>query len=159
MRRLRWPAFLLALSIAYSAAPPNWVTADAANVKEDYAITVSAHRYLWEHLDNNRRLAMWYTLSPDEKRPYRSIASTYLWVLMLVNENLPTLSESETEPLTPNGQLVLLIPDPSETELVKEAFRKFDFEYTPREQKQFGPATAGFWVVVGDLSRSDKAAP
>jgi hypothetical protein len=153
---VRWPAFLVTLLLAYGAAPANWMTADAENVKEDYSITVAAHRYLWEHLDNNRRLAMWYALSPDEKRPLRNIASTYLWVVVVVNENLPALSESETGVLTPNGQLVLLVRDPSESQVVKEALRKFDFDYTPREEKQFGPAAASFWVVIGDLSRNHK---
>ena len=142
--------------IAYGSAPPNWVTADTPDVKEDFATTVSAHRYLGEHLDNNRRLAMWYALSPDEKRPFRSIASTYLWVWMLVNENLPLVNETEAAALTPNGQLVLLVPDLGDTDVARGALRKLHFEYTPREQKQFGSAGATFWVVVGDLSRTEE---
>ncbi len=58
--------------------------------------------------------------------------------------------------LTPDAQLVLLVPDLGDTDMVKGALRKFDFDYTPREQKQFGPANAPFWVVIGDLSRTDK---
>jgi hypothetical protein len=100
---------------------------------------------------------MWYALPPDEKRPFRSIASTYLWVWALVNENLPALSESEAVSLTPNAQLVLFVPDLRDTDVVKGVLRKFDFDYTPREQMQFGPATGSFWVVVGDLSRAEKA--
>lgn len=141
---LRWPAYSLALWIAYGSIPASWITADTPHVKEDYAITVSAHRYLWEHLDNNRRLTMWYALPPNEKRPFRSIASTYLWVWALVNENLPTLSASEADSLTPNAQLVLLVPDLRDTDVVKGVLRKFDFDYTPREQMQFGPAAASF---------------
>jgi hypothetical protein len=155
-RWLRWPAYFLTLWIAYGAVPGNWAKADAPRVKENFETTVAAHRYLWERLDNNRRLAMWYSLTPGESRPFRSIASTYLWVWMLVNENLPALNGSEAASLTPNGQLVLLVPDPGESEVVKQALRKFDFDYTPREQKRFGPDTASFWVVVGDLSRIHK---
>jgi hypothetical protein len=154
---VRWPAYFLTLWTAYGSAPANWVTADTPRVKEDYAVTVSAHRYLWERLDNNRPLAMWYALSPDEQRPLRSIASTYLWVVVVVNENLPMLSESEAASLTPNAQLVLLVDDPRDTEVVKGALRKVDFDYSPREQKQFGPDNASFWVVIGDLTRSHKA--
>ena len=157
-RWLQWPAFVLTLWIAYGSPPGYFVRADAPGVKEDFAIVVSAHRYLWEHLDNNRTLAMWYALAPDEKRPFRSIASTYLWAWRLVNENLPMLNEKEaTDMLTPDGQLVLLVPDAGDADAVKGALRKFDYDFTPREQKQFGPATASFWVVVGDLSRTNKA--
>jgi hypothetical protein len=52
---------------------------------------------------------------------------------------------------------VLLVPDPGDADVAKGALRKFDYDYTPRVQKQFGPANASFWVVIGDLSRTDKA--
>jgi hypothetical protein len=157
-RWFQWPAFVLTLWIGYGSMPGYFLPADRPNVKEDYSIVVSAHRYLWEHLDNNRVLSMWYALSPDEQRPLRSIASTYLWAWRLVNENLPMLTEKEvTDMLTRDGQLVLLVNDPGEADVVKAALRKFDYDYTPQDQKQFGPASASFWVVVGDLSRPEKA--
>ena len=157
-RWLQWPAFVLTLWIAYGSLPGYFLPATTPHVKEDFATVVSAHRYLWEHLDNNRTLSMWYALAPEEKRPLRSIASTYLWAWRLVNENLPMLNEKEaTDMLTPNGQLVLFVPDPGDADAVKEALRKFDYDYTPRDQKQFGPASASFWVVIGDLSRPEKA--
>jgi hypothetical protein len=157
-RWLQWPAFVLTLWIAYGSLPGYFLPASVPRVKEDFETVVSAHRYLWEHLDNNRTLSMWYALAPDEKRPLRSIASTYLWAWRLVNENLPMLTEKEaTDMLTRDGQLVLLVNDPGDADVVKAALRKFDYDYTPQDQKQFGPATASFWVVVGDLSRTEKA--
>lgn len=157
-RWLQWPAFALTLWIAYGSMPGYFLPVDRPNVREDYSIVVSAHRYLWEHLDNNRVLSMWYALAPDEKRPLRSIASTYLWAWRLVNEDLPRLNEQEaTDMLTRDGQLVLLVPDPGAAEAAKGALRKFDYNYTPQDQKQFGPADASFWVVIGDLSRIEKS--
>ena len=61
---------------------------------------------------------------------------------MLVNENLPSVSESEAASLTPNAQLVLLVPDLGDTDVARGVLRKFDFDYTPREQMQFGSAGA-----------------
>ncbi|HZL92215.1 MAG TPA: hypothetical protein VFB99_01180, partial [Vicinamibacterales bacterium] len=156
-RWLAWPAFLLTLWIAYSSVPMNWATADTPHLKEDFALTVSTHRYLWAHLDNNRRLSMWYALPPGERRPFRNIASTYLWAWMYVNEDLPSLSEREAASLTPGAQLVLLVPDLADTDMARGVLRKFEFDYTVREQKQFGPADATFWVVIGDLFRTQAA--
>jgi hypothetical protein len=157
-RWLQWPAFVLTLWVVCGSLPTYFVTAAAPHVTADFATVVAAHRYLWEHLDNNRKLSMWYALASDEKRPLRSIASTYLWAWRLVNENLPMLSEKEvTDMLARDGQLVLLVPDPGDADVAKRALRKFDYDYTPREQKQFGPANASFWVVVGDLSRIEKS--
>ena len=154
---LSWPTLVVTLWFAYCAVPMNWATADTLHLQEDYTLTVSADRYLWELLDNNRRLSMWYALPPGERRPFRNIASTYLWAWTYVNEDLPSLDEKLSPTVVPGAQLVLLVPDLGDTERAKAALRKFDFDYTPREQKQFGPATASFWVVVGDLTRTDKA--
>ena len=156
-RWLTWPAFLLTLWIAYSSVPMNWATANTPHLKEDFALTVSAHRYLWAHLDNNRRLSMWYALPPGERRPFRNIASTYLWAWMYVNEDLPSLSEREAASLTPGAQLVLLVPDLADTDRARGVLRTFEFDYTVREQKQFGPADATFWVVIGDLFQTQAA--
>ena len=156
-RWLAWPAFLLTLWIAYSSVPMNWATADTPHLKEDFALTVSTHRYLWAHLDNNRRLSMWYALPPGERRPFRNIASTYLWAWMYVNEDLPSLSEREAASLTPGAQLVLLVPDLADTDRARGVLRTFEFDYTVREQKQFGPADATFWVVIGDLFQTQAA--
>lgn len=125
-------------------------------MREDFTLTVAAHRYLWARLDNNRRFFVWYALRPGERRPFRNIASTYLWGLTYVNEDLPSLSETDAANLTPDAQLVLLVADLADTGTVKGALQKFDFDYIPREQQQFGPADASFWVVVGDLTRSEK---
>ena len=157
-RWLQVPAFVLTLWIVSGSLPVYFVTADRPRVREDFALIVSAHRYLWEHLDNNRVLATWYSFAADDARPLRSIASTYLWAWRLVNEELPALNEKQVATmLTPNAQLVLLVPDLGDADMVKGALRKFDYDYTPREQKQFGPNTASFWVVIGDLSRTGKA--
>lgn len=159
--RSRWlqgPAFVLTLWIVYGSMPGYFVTAGTPRVKENFALVVSAHRYLWEHLDNNRPLAFWYALPPGEERPLRSIASTYLWAWNLVNEDLPKLNAQEaTDLLVPNVQLVIFVPDPGDADVVKDTLRKSDYDYIPREQQQFGPATASFWVVVGDVSRTEKA--
>jgi hypothetical protein len=152
-----WPAFVLTLWIAYGAVPMNWATAQTPHLQEDYTLSISAHRYLWEHLDNNRRLAIWYALRPDERRPYKNISSTYLWAWTYVNEDLPSLDEKLSPTVVPGAQLVLLIPDLGDTDRAKAALQKFDFDYTPREQQQFGPADASFWVIVGDLTRTQKA--
>jgi hypothetical protein len=154
---LSWPTLIVTLWIAYCAVPMNWATADTPHLQEDYTLAVSTDRYLWGLLDNNRRLAMWYALRPGERRPFRNIASTYLWAWTYVNEDLPTLDENLAPTVVPGAQLVLLVPDLGDTDKAKAALRKFDFDYTPREQKQFGPAAASFWVVVGDLTRTDKA--
>jgi hypothetical protein len=153
---LQWPAYLLALWIGYSTVPMSWAAADTPGLKDDYALTVSVHRYIGEHLEK-RRLAMWYALPPGERRPFRNIASTYLWGWMLVNENLPTLSEREAALLIPDTQLVLLVADAGDADVVKGVVQKLDFDFTVRAQKQFGPTDAAFWVVIGELTRLRKA--
>jgi hypothetical protein len=100
---------------------------------------------------------MWYALPPGERRPFRNIASTYLWGWMLVNENLPTLSEREAALLIPDTQLVLLVADAGDADVVKGVVQKLDFDFTVRAQKQFGPTDAAFWVVIGELTRLRKA--
>jgi hypothetical protein len=76
---------------------------------------------------------------------------------MYVNEDLPSLSEREAASLTPGAQLVLLVPDLADADTARGVLRKFEFDYTVREQKQFGPADATFWVVIGDLFQTQAA--
>ena len=53
-------------------------------------------------------------------------------------------------------QLVLLVNNPGEVDVARAALQKFDLDYAPAAQKQFGPTDAGFWVVIGDLTRPER---
>jgi hypothetical protein len=154
---LRWPAFLLALWLAYGSMPPYFPTAQTAHLKENFVLTASVHRHIKEHLTATRPLAMWYALPDAGRRPFRDIASSYLWGYIIINEELPSLNESRATALLTDTQLVLLVINPEDVDGAKAALQKFDLDYTPLAQKQFGPNDADFWVVVGDLTRREKS--
>jgi hypothetical protein len=148
----RWPAFLLALLLAYSSVPTNWEPADTPHVKEDFTLTVSAHKFIGRHLDPSRALRMWYALTPSEARPLKNISSTYLWGWTLINEAMPSLDYAQAASLAPNTQLVMMAAEAQEVEAARQSLRKFGFDYVPRIQQQFGRPETTFWVIIGDLN-------
>ena len=154
---LRWPALLVALWIAYGSMPPYFPTAQTPNLKENFVLTASVHRHIKEHLNATRPLAMWYALADAGRRPFRDIASSYLWGYIIINEELPSLNESRATAVLPDTQLVLLVINPEDVDVAKAALQKFDLDFAPQSQKQFGPGDADFWVVVGDLTRREKS--
>jgi hypothetical protein len=155
----RWPAFLLALLMAYSSVPTNWATHGTLRVREDFAVTVSAHRFIGQHLDRNRGLRLWYSLAPGEPRPFRSISSTYLWGWTLVNEAMPSLDAAQAASLVPDAQLVVLADTGAEVDAARETLRKSGFDYATRTAREFGASDRSFWVVIGRLSRAAESNP
>jgi hypothetical protein len=154
---LRWPAFLLTFWIAYGSMPPYFPTVQTPHLKENFVLTVSVHRYIKEHLTATRPLAMWYALADAGRRPFRDIASSYLWGYVIFNEELPSLDESKAAAVLAGTQLVLLVRDPADIDAARAALQKFALDYTPVAQKEFGPTDAAFWVVVGDLRGPERA--
>ena len=155
----RWPAFLLALLMAYSSVPTNWAEHGPPRASDDFALTVSAHRFIGQHLDHSRGLRFWYLLGPGEPRPYRNISSTYLWGWTLVNEAMPSLDAAQAATLVPDTQLVVLADTGAEVDAAREALRKSGFDYATRVAREFGAPDRSFWVVIGRLSRAAAVSP
>jgi hypothetical protein len=155
----RWPAFLLALLMAYSSVPTNWATQGTPLAREDFALTVSAHRFIAQHLNRSRGLRFWYSLGVGEPRPYRNISSTYLWGWTLVNEAMPSLDAAQAATLVPDAQLVVLADTGAEVDAARQALRKSGFDYGTRVEREFGAPDRSFWVVIGGLSRVVEASP
>jgi hypothetical protein len=155
----RWPVFLLALLVGYSSVPTNFPLASASRAKEDFALTASVHDFVVQHLDPNRVLRMWYTITAGEPRPYRNVSSTFLWGYALLNEVMPTLEKSTLmNPPSDQTRLVLMVPNDKELNVARQALSDAGFDYTPVAQREFGPSNATFQVVIGDLSRNRDAA-
>ncbi len=155
----RWPAFLLALVMVYSSVPMNWAASNERHLQQDFAMTVSAHRFIGEHLDERRRLRVWYKLVPGEPRPFKNISSTYLWGWSLINEAMPSLEPAHIGTLEPGSQLLMMTTSPGEVDTARQALRKVGFEYVPRVRQAFGRRDAHFWVSIGDLSLAAAATP
>ena len=151
----RWPVFLLALLMAYSSVPTNWGTLGTPRASDDFALTVSAHRFIGQNLDHGRALRFWYSLGPREPRPYRNISSTYLWGWTLVNEAMPSLDAAQAASLVPDTQLVVLADTGAEVDAARQALRKSGFDYATRVAREFGARDRSFWVVIGRLSRAE----
>ena len=149
----RWPVFLLLWGISYGSVPTNWPTVGARHVREDFALTASAHAFIGQHLDRNKGLRMWYRISAGEPRPFRNISSTYLWGWTLINEEMPSLLESQVASIQSVTQLVLLVGDRAETDAARQALQRFGLAYAPRVQRRFGVGGSTLWVVIGDVSR------
>ena len=155
----RWPAFLLALLMAYSSVPTNWATHGTPRASEDFALTVSVHRFIGQHLDHKRDLRFWYSLVRGEHRPFRNISSTYLWGWTLVNEAMPSFDAAQAATLAPDAQLVVLADTGAEVDAARQALRKSGFDYATRTAREFGASGRSFWVVIGRLSRSAEPSP
>ncbi len=151
-RWFQWPAFLLALLMAYSSVPENFAIWSLPRVKDDLALTASVHEYIRRHLDPNRSFRMWYRIVKGEPRPYRNISSSYLWGYVLVNEAMPLLEPNPPTPLDANAQLVLMAANQREVETARAALRKVGFVYSPQVQQEFGPPDIRFQVIIGGLS-------
>jgi len=148
----RWPAFLLALVVGYSSVPTNFPLPTATHAQEDFALTVSVHDFILEHLDPARRLRMWYTITAGEPRPYRNISSTFLWGYVLLNEAMPVLERS-TLRNRPNDEtrLVVMAATEKEIDAAVQALQKVLYRFEPVARREFGPPDARFHVVIGDL--------
>jgi len=149
----RWPVFVLMLWIAYGSVPTAMPIAGVPHVREDFALTVSAHRFIGQHLDLNRPLRTWYMIAAGEQRPFRNISSTYLWGWALVNEAMPALESSQAATLAPTTQLVSLVADHAQMDAARQALRRFGLDYTVEVERQFGAGDSTFWVVIGGVSR------
>jgi len=147
----RWPAFLLALLMVCSSVPTNWVMPNAARMRDDYALTVSVHDFILQHLDRNRPLRMWYTIVAGEPRPFRNISSSYLWGYVLFNEAMPALEPIQAS-IEPTAQLVLMAATQPEIDTARQALGKLGLTYSPRVQKEFGRRNATFQVIIGNLA-------
>lgn len=156
---LRWPVFLLALLMAYSSVPTNWAAHGTPRLRHDFALTVSAHRFIGQHVDHSRDFRFWYSLAPGEPRPFRNISSTYLWGWTLVNEAMPSLDAAQAASLVPDTQLIVLADTGADVDAARQALRKSGFDYASRVQHEFGAPDASFWVVIGELSRVTGSSP
>lgn len=149
----RWIVLSAGLSLTFVAAPQFWQSATGAMPRVRYAITAAAHRYISGQVDG-RRLRIWYDLPADTERPVKSIASTFLWGYVLVNEALPQLTPQQAETLTEGTRLVILAPDAADVALARAPLGRFGFEFRPVAERRFGDGGAAVAVVVGDLVRS-----
>jgi hypothetical protein len=144
--------FVIALACSYIAAPQFWQPAVGASAPARFETTALAHRYIAAHATDHP-LRVWYRLTPDTERPFKSIASTYLWGYVLVNEAMPELSQQQAATLVPGSRLVLLLSDAADAEAARSGLRAFGFDYEPVAQRQFGDGEAGFSIVIANLVR------
>ena len=149
---LRWPAFLLALVMGYSSVPVNFPAPNSTRAREDFALTATVHDFIYQHLDFNRKIRMWYSLRPGEPRPYRGISSTFLWGYVLLNEAMPSLEPSTLiNQLVPEERLVLMAATEQEIDDARQALLKAKFDHVPVVRGEFGAPGETFHVVIGDL--------
>jgi hypothetical protein len=111
-------------------------------------VTAAAHEFIGDTVVD-RPFKIWYRLDTTE-RPYKNISSTYLWGWSLVNEEMPALKPAEAEMITPGLQLVLLVKDPAEAESARTALRRFEVDFVPKAQRQFGAGDVMLWVIIAD---------
>jgi len=154
----RWPVFLLVLLMGYSSVPVNFPLPNTTRAREDFGLTVAVHDFIYQHLDFNRKISMWYSLKPGELRPYRGISSTYLWAYVVLNEAMPSLERS-TLMNKPDDQtrLILMATNDKEIDVARQSLLKAGYRYEPVVQQEFGPRDATFQVVIGDLFHTGDA--
>jgi hypothetical protein len=144
---------LFAAGMTVSCATPHlWLDAQARDARGDFQVTVAAHRFIASHIGHDA-VRLWYRVHDEDQPPFRSIASTYLWGWVLVNEDLPQLTDAQAKTMRPDAKLVLLVSDESETVDARETLRRYGFGSAIIARQTFRQSGQSFSVVIADLVR------
>jgi hypothetical protein len=149
-----WAAFTVAVACSYVALPPLWSV--GVDGRDEFQDTVRAHRFITGHLDNHV-IRFWTCAPTGSSPPFLSISSTYLWGYVLINEQLPALTDTQAATLQPGARLVLLVNRPTEADEARNALRPFGLDFGVIAQQEFGAPRRPFRVVIADLVRRPAA--
>jgi hypothetical protein len=152
-RSWRWTGFVAALAVSYIAVPQFWQPASGPSAPARFASTALAHRYITEQAAG-RPLRLWYHQTADTQRPFKSIASTFLWGYVLLNEQLPVVTKEQAATLDPRTRLVLLVPTLQDAEAARAPLRRLGLDYIVVGHREFGIGDASTSVVITDVVRS-----
>jgi hypothetical protein len=152
LRNSSWRSngFVLGILVVY-LLPNTWGYATLpAFAAERFEATVAAHRFIAAHVAA-QPLRFWYRIQPDERPPFRSIASTYLWGYVLVNEELPNLSQTEATTFLPGSRFVLLVDGSDQLGNAQASARRYGFDLSVVSRREFSAGPSAFTVVIADL--------
>jgi hypothetical protein len=107
--------------------------------------TAAAHRFIRDNIGSERP-RLWYNAIAQTQLPYVQIASTYLWQYVLINQNLPRLSDVEAAALNVGTPVVLLVSSAQEAERTRPALAVFGLDYQERN-KRSAPASKSRWMT------------
>jgi hypothetical protein len=159
VRRTRSPGLAAALIVAIvltagaGDTTSFWPPASEP-MRQTYEQVSLAHRFIGRHVAPGHPLRFWYNFRTDDRRPLRSLCSSYLWMYVLLNENLPAVTKSEAALLTTGTRLVLLLPAIDQVEMARSALKRMDVEIVPVAERVFGAGATSFAVVVTDVVRA-----
>ncbi len=145
----RWMLFAACLTMSFGSVPLAWPSS-GDETKARYELTVSAHRFIGEHIDG-RKLRFWYSMPPDTTSPVRSIASTYLWRNVLLSEDLPMLTAAQASAITLETRLVLLVPSVREADAARGPLRRFGFDYDVVAYRDLSQGALSLTIVLCDV--------
>jgi hypothetical protein len=142
--------FALAMALSF-IMPHHWRDAGMANARAEFETTALAHRFVTSQVGRHP-VRFWYQLPKGTVPPFRSIACTYLWGWVLVNEEMPRLTTDEAATIKPDTRLVLLINGPAEAADARAALRQFGLDYAVIASQTFDGGGEPFSVVIADLT-------
>jgi hypothetical protein len=144
---------LVVAGLAFVFAAPHVLhEADEPDARARFRTVTEAHRFIGTYIDKSAT-RFWYRLLPHEMPPFRSIASTYLWGWVLVNEDMPLLTTEQVATLRPGTHLVLLLNREEEQMEARAALRRFGFDYSVVALRRFGAGSQAYSVLVAELGR------
>jgi hypothetical protein len=145
-------AAVAAIAVVF-AAPHLWQGAGVPDARTRFETVAAAHRFIGGYFDRPT-MRFWYRFSSDDAPPFRSIASTYMWSWLLVNEDLPHLTSEQARALGPDTRLVFLIDRETERDDARAALRQFGYDFSVVGERQFGAGRQACRVVIADLTRA-----
>ena len=149
--RLRWSLFVAAVAVS-CAGPYFRPAAEMPDGRARFETVVEAHRFIGKYLDRPA-IRFWYRLKPQDAPPLRSIASTYLWGWVLINEDLPRLSSDEAATIKPDTRLVFLIAARHELDEGRAELTRLGWRTSIVAEHPFGRDRQSLTVVIADLTR------
>jgi len=153
-RRAGWCVFAIGLTIGFSAAPLTWPLRSAPHVQQSYEEAVAVDRYVSGFIDG-RTLRFWYDVRAFPTRSLQSIASTYFWGFVLLNEQFPKITPDEAKRLPANTRFVLLVPRRDDIAKASQSLLQHGLGLAVVDQRDFGGGDGTLSVVLADLVRSD----
>jgi hypothetical protein len=138
------------LALSYAVLAAHWPVQFAPSGRSEFTQTVRAHRFIASQL-GHQPFRIWSRTPTLLSPPYRSISATYLWGFVIVNEELPRLTEKEARSFEPATRLAILVDRDAEAQEAVTSMRAFGLDYVNTRREQFGQDGRPFIVIVGDV--------
>jgi hypothetical protein len=150
----RWAVFVLGMAMSFSGMSTYWPNRNLPNPRTEFRSTAFAHRFITANV-GDRTVRIWSVPPSYWSPPFRSIAGTYLWGWVLVNEDLPRLTEQEAVSFEPATRLVMLVNRDADAEDAVASMRARGLDFVNARRAEFEEPARRFLVIVGDVVRAD----